>query len=227
MHDQTLAGNLVTALLSLGVGFAAVYLLQWCTRPVSWPRSGVKTLATLCLAGAAATLGAPLLVTLGLALGAAGDFALSRPGRRAFLAGMALFALGHLAYAAAFLRAGLGDILLLPAVAVAALALSTEIWLRPRTGALKWPVRGYVVAITAMMLAALTLPDRALAVILGAALFLGSDLLLSTVLFPRPGASRAPSTRLSRLASRMAWVGYWAGQALIALGAAAALGMRP
>jgi len=210
-EDPLMAGML----FSLGFGLAAVYLLRWCTRPVSWPRSVVKTAATALLAAAALPLGAPLWVAVGLALGALGDLALSRPGQRSFLIGMAAFAAGHLAYAWLFLRVGTNDPLIVPSLVVLVLAGSTEFWLAPRTGALKWPVRGYVLVITAMMLAALTLPGRALPVMLGAALFLLSDLLLALDLFCR----ERPSPWLSRAV----WLCYWGGQALITLGAASTL----
>lgn len=197
----------------LAFGFAVIYALRWSTRPLSWPRSGVKTVATGLLALASVPLGAPPGVTLGLALGAAGDLALSRPGDRAFLAGMAAFAAGHLAYAWVFLAAGTGDPLVLPTAAMLLLAVSTEIWLAPYTGALQWPVRGYVVVITLMMLAALTLPGRALLVMAGTALFVLSDLLLALQMFRGQG-ERA-------WLSRTVWACYWGGQALITLGAAA------
>lgn len=204
------------SLFSFGFGLAVVYLLIWCARPVSWPRSLIKTAATALLAAAAVPLGAPPLAAVALALGALGDLALSRAGERNFLLGMVAFAAGHLAFAWLFLRQGTGDPLLIPALAALLLAVSTEVWLVPRTGALKWPVRGYVLVITAMMLAALTLPGRALPVILGAAFFLFSDLLLAIEMFclgrPAPWLTRA------------VWLFYWGGQALVTLGAAAAFG---
>lgn len=198
-------------IFSLAFGFAMVFGLQWCWRGESWTKTGIKTAATALLALAAPFLGAPWEVTLGLALGAAGDFALSRPGERAFLAGMAAFAAGHLAYAWVFLMSGVGDVVLVPAIVVVAVALSTERWLAPRTGALRWPVRGYVLVIAAMMLSALTLPGQALMVIAGAALFMLSDLLLALEMFVR----KTPSRTLSRAV----WACYWGGQALICLGA--------
>lgn len=63
-------------------------------------RSLVKTASVACLALAALAAGAPPAIAAGLALGALGDWFLSRPGDRAFLAGMAAFGAGHLAYAA-------------------------------------------------------------------------------------------------------------------------------
>lgn len=203
--------------LALAAVAALAYGAGWCWRGPSVLKSALKTVATAALAGAALAFGAPWPVTLGLALGAVGDLALSRPGQGAFLAGMGAFALGHLAYAAAFLAAGHGVPPLIPAIAVIALGLSTELWLAPRTGALRAPVRGYVAVILAMALAALTLPATAWATLTGAALFLLSDTLLAVEMFVLPPP--AP-----RALHRAVWAAYWSGQALICLGAAGVLG---
>lgn len=195
------------AALVLALVYGAVYSGQ----PPSAARSAVKTGAVAGLALAALPAGAPALVAAGLALGAAGDFFLSRDGTRAFLAGMAAFALGHLAYAAAFLVPGTWPPL--PAVLpLLALALSTELWLAPRTGGLRGPVRGYIVVITLMALAAFTLPDGRAIALAGALLFLVSDLLLSLELFVLSDGG------LKRLAGRLLWAAYWSGQALILWG---------
>lgn len=71
----------------------------WLTlRPVSGLRSAAKTLAILALAGVSATSGGPGLLTLALVACALGDFFLSRPSERAFMLGMAAFAIGHVLY---------------------------------------------------------------------------------------------------------------------------------
>jgi uncharacterized membrane protein YhhN len=173
----------------------------------------VKTGSVLALALAGVAAGAPGLVVAGLALGAAGDFFLSRAGTVAFLAGMAAFAAGHLAYGAEFLDPGVWPPAF-PALALTALGLSTEVWLAPRTGALRWPVRGYVAVITLMALAALTLPAPRWPALLGALLFLLSDLLLALELFVLSGGGP------KRLARRVLWAAYWSGQALILWGMA-------
>lgn len=203
------------ALTAAGAVLALVYGAVFAGGPATAARSAVKTGSVLALALAGVAAGAPGLVVAGLALGAAGDFFLSRPGTRAFLAGMAAFAAGHLAYGAAFLAAAgppLGAAPLLPALILVALALSTEVWLAPRTGALRWPVRGYVAVITLMALAALALPAPRWPALLGALLFLVSDLLLALDLFVLPDG------RLKRAIGRALWAAYWSGQALILWG---------
>ncbi|MGB3148680.1 MAG: lysoplasmalogenase [Paracoccaceae bacterium] len=201
------------------VGFclAVLYGLWGVARPPGWGRSILKTGSVLCLALVGWLLQAPGLLVLGCALGAVGDFCLSRPARHWFLAGMAAFAIGHLAYGLHFLLLGGALPGLLPALMVLALALSTELWLAPHTGALRWPVRAYVLVIGLMALAALGLPaDHRLALV-GAALFLLSDILLAIDLFRLPDPGGRPDSR-RRLLQGGLWGCYWVGQALILAG---------
>lgn len=162
------------------------------------------------------------LIPLGLAMGALGDLLLALRGERVFLAGVAAFGLGHLAYSGGFLmrsaEIGFDGIMIGEAVVlVGLLGLlgSTEVWLAPRTGAFRGPVRGYVALIGVMGLAALVLPAQAGQGLLrlGAALFIASDLMLALQLFVvrDAGARRGLALAL--------WPAYWAAQALIAWGA--------
>lgn len=199
--------------LALALGFALVYGARFAVLPASGPKSAVKVLSVAALLPFGLLLGAPALVLMGLALGALGDFLLSRPGERAFLAGMGAFGLGHLAYAACFWGQGTGAPALSFAIPLIALALSTEAWLAPKTGTLRWPVRAYVVIITLMALAALTLPQGFGVTLAGALLFVLSDALLALDLFVLPPGARArPSIQ------RLLWAAYWSGQALILIG---------
>lgn len=157
-------------------------------------------------------------VALGLALGATGDWFLARTGQAAFLAGMAAFGAGHLAYAGGLLARsadlgfggpGLGEVV--AAGALLALMVSTEVWLVPRTGDLRWPVRAYVVSIGLMGLTLVALPAHPAQgwLRLGGGLFILSDFLLALRLFVivDKGRQRALSVAL--------WPAYWTGQALI------------
>lgn len=204
------------AAVAAGATLALFYGVRHCFAAPSAARTTVKTLSVAFLALAAPILDAPFAVTAGLALGAAGDFFLSLRGERAFLAGMAAFAAGHLAYASAFAGAGAslpGPSVLIP---LGVLGLSTEIWLAPHTGRLRWPVRGYVVVILVMAAAALGLPragSLGLAAA-GATLFVLSDFILALDLF------RFGPARPSVLRARALWAAYWGGQALILAGMA-------
>lgn len=226
---ETPVPDLVSSLLLMAAALAFVgYWLLWSARStVSLTGALVKTASTGLLAGFGAVGGWPLpwAILLGLTLGALGDFCLTRPSPRAFLAGMAAFALGHLAYGWSFLSRAteIAPLQLAPAQAGAGLALltlllSTELWLAPRTGALRWPVRGYVVVIGLMGFAAIALPPHpenlsAALICLGAALFILSDLLLALRLF----VARSEAAR--RALALALWPAYWGGQLLILLGA--------
>jgi len=150
-------------LVLIGLSIAVAYF-PLAIRAPSWPRSILKTLPLLCFAGAALWSGAPDFLVVGLFLSALGDYALSREGRAAFLYGLSAFALAHLVYILLFLSQSHAVLwqafISTPLIAVALLifALSSELWLTPHTGSLRWPVRIYVVLITMMGLAALTLP---------------------------------------------------------------------
>ena len=215
-----------TIFLGLGAGLALGYLMQIATgRPPvgSWGRSLVKTGAALGLVAWGLWSAAPGLIVLGLALGAAGDFFLSRCGKPMFLAGMAAFAAGHLAYVAAlWARAGaLGfatptpaQLALLAALGFGVAALG--LWLSSRAGALRLPVLAYAMVIGLMAASALILPPHAGRglIWLGVALFLGSDTLLALRIFVARDRAQKPL-------DLAVWPSYWLGQALILAGSVA------
>ncbi len=176
-------------------------------------RSAIKTIPLLGFATAAALWSAPPLLIAALTLSSLGDLALSRPGRAAFLYGLSAFAMAHLLYVLTFQAAGTDPLweafshAPLAAAVLMLLALSTELWLTPYTGGLAWPVRAYVALITAMGLAALGLSGLA---VLGAALFITSDILLALQLF-----RLTPVQPAYKPAGYAVWTLYIAGQFLI------------
>ncbi len=191
---------------------AALFYLPLVDRPASIVRSAIKTLPLLAFSVAALLAGVPGVLVAGLALSALGDLALSRHGDKAFLAGLVSFALAHLCYLAVFVGLGPVPRFALPAAAVLiALAVSTEFWLSPHTGPLRWPVRAYVLIIVAMTVAAIGLWPQRPAAAAGAVLFLLSDLILAIRLFRLNSQGRP-----ARIASLTLWVFYITGQALIA-----------
>ena len=214
-----------TGLAGAALLAAAVYWLRYVPRDEpGLAGAAVKAASTSLLALLLWRFGMPLFwtIALGMTLGAAGDWFLARRGEAAFLAGMAAFGAGHLAYAGGMLARsldlGLDGVSPAEGAALAALlalVASTEVWLAPRTGALRWPVRAYVLLIGLMGAAAVLLPaqEGRAALRLGAALFLGSDLLLALRMFvvADPARQRALSLAL--------WPAYWLGQALIGWGA--------
>ncbi len=216
MPDAPLAPGLIApGLIALGL-LAALAYLALANRAPSPLRSVLKTAPLLLFAAAMYASRAPALLVAALLLSALGDGALSREGRAAFLYGLAAFALAHLVYVLLFL--GLGATALWEAFAIAplaalvmlALAFSTELWLAPHAGGLRWPVRLYVALITAMGWAALSTGNGLL--IAGAVLFILSDFILALRMF-----RLAPASTLALWAGWGVWLSYIAGQLLIVL----------
>ena len=210
-----------TILYGAGILAAFAYLPR-AAAPATAARSVLKALPLCAFALAAWLAGASAFLTAALGLSALGDFALSRTGRAAFLYGLGSFGLAHLLYVLAFTDAAglpLWEAWLrhpVSSIGLILLAISTELWLSPHAGRLAWPVRGYVVLIAAMGLAALTMPAPLAAATAGAALFVASDLILAIRLFRLPEGHAAEAS-----AARATWVLYVAGQALIVLAFAA------
>jgi uncharacterized membrane protein YhhN len=152
----------------------------------------------------------------GLALGMAGDVLLLAP--RAFLPGLVVFLLGHVAYVVAFAHLvhpalWAQDSMLAVIVPVAALAGAVLRWLWPHLGALRLPVVAYITVIATMLIggvacarwAAISTEARLL-IAGGAALFFASDLAVARDRFIEPGFVNR------------AWglPAYYAGQLLLA-----------
>ena len=184
-------------------------LIYWVlvTRPPSVGRSAVKGAALGLPLIALALLGWPSLALAGLGLSVLGDVALSRPG--ALKAGIAAFALAHVAYIAAMLVRGWAAPSVLDLAGIAALlalGLSTRFWLLPHAGGLRGPVAGYVVLILSMGTAALLSAPASVWLVTGAALFIASDLILALELF------RLGNSPLTRVTARLVWPLYILGQ---------------
>jgi len=202
--------------LIFGLVMAVIYL-PFSAQGVSWHRTVIKTLPLLSFVHVAFWGGGGVFLVSGLFLSALGDFALSREERGAFLYGLSAFALAHLAYILHFTE--LSDVPIweafvqapVAAIGLVALMASSEVWLVPFTDTMRLPVRLYVLVIGAMGLAALSLPFGL--AVLGAALFILSDLILALQLF------RMPHTHPHhKLAGYAIWFLYIAGQGLLLLG---------
>lgn len=150
-------------------------------------------------------------VLAALALGWLGDALLLSRRPRAFLAGLAVFLLSHLCFAAAFVLAGPLSLLACAIAAAGALAFGAGVlrWLLPHTPSeFKLPVRAYVVVILGMCIAAAgyAAASGRWAVLAGALLFALSDLAVARDRFVQPGF-------VNRL---WGWPTYFAAQLLLA-----------
>lgn len=191
--------------IAVGAAAALAYLLGFVGRAPSLPGSVVKTLSVAPLAVAALLAGLPWPLVLALALGSLGDLALSLRGERAFLIGLIAFALSHIAYVVLFMgwptgQGGATGLALFVVVLGFAVFMARRLW--PATGALRWPVMGYVAVICAMAWAGLTFGG--VLVWLGALLFVASDCLLAIGLFLSPAPDRRRDWAV--------WITYWLAQ---------------
>ena len=181
----------------------------------------VILIAALSFLTPAAHPGYTVGVLAGLILSLGGDVALMFRSEKAFLAGLALFLLAHVAYATVFTlfngfhAADLisGGVLLVRAVAV-------SLYLKPGLGQMNGPVIVYILLISLMVNRAISAffgtaftPVQAGLMTAGATLFWISDLMLAVNRFRRP-------FRLNRLGLAF----YYGGQLLIALSPAYFLG---
>jgi uncharacterized membrane protein YhhN len=226
----------LTYLILIGASLVAAfsYGLFLVTREPSPARAAVKTMGVgfLLLAVAFGVWASPDYALLYLALGASalGDWLLAGPGERRFIAGVGAFAVAHGAYIPLFMTMGawnqtpdavrLAGMALL--VVVASILLFKVLW--SRLGALRWPLTGYFVIILGMGVTALALPPAAgtLVILVGAGLFILSDMVLGVELFRLDPASPA-----RKLTSRLIWFTYYGGQVLIAAGTVMVLNFRP
>ncbi len=177
-------------------------------------RTIVKFLSIGSLSLLSFRLGGPVLLSIALALSAAGDGFLANEGETNFLAGLGSFLLAHLAYTALFVSGSpySSPIWLQLVIVVALFALTPLVLLRlwPHLGAMKLPVLGYVAAILAMGLAA-TLLQTNMLVLIGAIMFMASDIILSHEIFVWK-----ESEPVRTVSPYLIWGLYWGGQALIA-----------
>ena len=153
-------------------------------------------------------------ILVGLILSLGGDVALMFPSGRAFLTGLALFLLAHVAYAVTFTVYNgfhVGD--LVSASVLLALAIAVYLYLHPGLGEMQGPVVGYIVIICLMVNRATSAffgttftQTQAWLVAGGSVLFWLSDLILAVNRFRRPFKYHRFNLAL-----------YYGGQLLIAL----------
>lgn len=193
----------------MGIAAATIFLVRYCHSVASWPKSVVKTVSVAALALAAWIGDAPLGLTLGLAFGALGDFALSRDGAPAFLMGLVAFALGHLAYVALLYQAEAEVAISMQTAAFSVFACVMAWVLVPRAGGLAVPVAGYIGIIAVMGALALGLPAGTGLGVAAALLFAFSDALLGLSLFVLPAYVRTHWPLSAAI-----WASYYGAQLL-------------
>lgn len=130
-------------------------------------------------------------ILCGLAFSMLGDVLLMPQSKRAFMAGLGAFLLGHVAYAAAFLVRGVGVSVTLAGLALLAIPASVVgRWLWPAVPAeMRGPVLGYIVVISSMVALALGTVSKmgGVTVLVGAVMFYLSDLSVARDRFVKKG----------------------------------------
>jgi uncharacterized membrane protein YhhN len=167
-------------------------------RAVAKPLASLGFVAVPVVGGGLGHPMAPWIIA-GLVLGMAGDVLLLAHDKRAFLAGLSIFLLGHVAYVVAFAHQvaparWISAPMMIVAIPVAALAAVVVRWLWPHLGAMKVPVLAYVAVIATMLLGGVAtarwslLGEHArLLIAAGAALFFASDLAVARDRFVAAG----------------------------------------
>lgn len=208
------------ALITLSATAALAYGFVFLSRPASALRVTVKTTFAAALAAALLNIGVHPLLFIALCASATGDFFLGFERKWLLPLGILSFLAAQLCYLMIFFFGWIfaGDLsplwpryLFMGAIMSAALA--ALIWLAPK---LKWMALGvvpYTIAIAAMACAAMWQEWRAWPAMLGAALFVVSDLVLAAELFRVPeGAS------VRRFTAPVVWWTYASAQVLIVTG---------
>lgn len=175
-----------TAELALAAGGLGLPTLLWAeARKLMRLRAAAKLTCSAGFLLLAASFGLETpyarMLFAGLGLCAVGDALLLAAGERPFVAGLAAFLLGHVAYATAFARLSAPSPWTAALLAAAGALILRVLW--PRLGPMRAPVAVYCVAISVMLWLALGTPRLELR--LGALLFYLSDLLIARDRFVR------------------------------------------
>lgn len=213
MGGVGLAGWQIVA-LGASVALALGYLGRVRSDP-GRARSVTKAASVAILGLIAAASGAPLALVTALMLSAVGDWCLSRDGEAAFLAGIAAFGAAHIAYVTQFLSIGIVGHPPAPLVAALAVAVVAGAFLRlvlPGAGVFRWPVAGYAVLIGVMVWSAVLLPHAYALAMIGAVVFMISDMMIAVEKF-RPGLT----PRARAMLGPAIWLTYYPAQVLILL----------
>ncbi|MEN6479336.1 MAG: lysoplasmalogenase [Anaerolineales bacterium] len=190
---STSTAQLALATVALAIGIAATWAQARAKRNLHYVTKPLATTLILVLAATRA-IESPVSgwwIVAGLALSLGGDVLLMLPDR--FVPGLGSFLLAQVCYIVAFTIAApiLGPLwTLVPSLLLLVVLVLTVL---PKTGALRWPVLGYALVITAMAWRATTryvalAEPNALLSLLGAWLFCASDLSLAWNRFVRQAA---------------------------------------
>lgn len=202
--------------LSASIILSVIYGALFCYRPPSLIKTVVKVAATGLLTLWVYRLGGPFLLVTALAFGTIGDGFMSGDPRKWLLAGLLAFFAGHVAYLALFMttpHTPMTGTTLFIACAVFVFSAGFVAYLWKFLGEMRWPVVAYTAVIALMGATAARLDMGTQYVVIGAAMFIASDVLVALETFTIDHESR-----IRRVTSPVLWALYYGGQALIAYG---------
>jgi uncharacterized membrane protein YhhN len=181
-----------TILIVIASTSALVWAVTTASPTARWMKMVASTgFIAVALSAGAASSPYGRIVLVALALSWLGDLLLTFESRRAFLGGLMVFLLGHVAYSVGFVTLRADPIsLVVAALAVAIIGGLVWRWLSPHIGDMKNPVIAYIVVISVMVIFAFGTIDGVMnwLIPIGATLFFVSDLFVARNRFVAPGA---------------------------------------
>lgn len=199
-----LAGIMVTA-------SSAIYGFKHLSSEISLARSFWKTLPLIIMTAIAIYFRASPLLYVATLLCALGDYFLSRGDDR-FIPGLIAFLAGHIVYIALFAAISEGPTFYWPMLLVILYSGVFAAYMWHATGKHRWPVMAYIMVITAMAGASLTLPSAYFLTVLGVFVFVFSDSALAVRMFV------VRDKKVKLVLSWAVWISYITGQSLILIG---------
>jgi len=194
---------------------SAIYAFKHLGREISLARSFWKTLPLIIMAGIAIYFHASPLLPVAMLLCALGDYFLSQ-GHDRFIPGLLAFLAGHIVYIALFATLSVGPNFHWPMLLIILYSSVFAAYMWHATGKHRWPVLAYILVITAMAGASLTLPLVYFLAVVGVFVFVFSDSVLAVRMF----VIRDQQVKL--VLSWVVWISYITGQSFILIGVAGA-----
>lgn len=207
---------MMTYVLFASILLSVIYGTLFCYRPPSIAKTVIKVATTGLLALWVFGLGGTILLVTALVFGTIGDGFMSGDPKKWLLPGLLAFFAGHLAYLGLFMTTPhipLNSITLLIACTVFLFSAGFIAFLWKSLEDMRWPVVAYTAVIALMGATAARLDIGTPLVVIGAAMFILSDVLVALEVFKID-----EDASIRRITSPLLWVLYYGGQLLIAYG---------
>ena len=207
---------MMTYVLLSSILLSVIYGTFFCYRPPSVAKTVIKVAATGLLALWVYGVSGPALLVIALVLGAIGDGFMSGHPKKWLLPGLLAFFVGHLAYLGLFIttpHTPLNSMTLFIACTVFLFSAGFVAFLWASLEDMRWPVVAYTAIIALMGATAARLDIGTSFVLIGAAMFILSDVLVALETFKID-----EDAHIRKITSPLLWGLYYGGQLLIAYG---------